>query len=242
MLCVCLTDGHVAANVAVVRVDIRHSPSFACARAVLGAGEQLKVESGAMMAHSDGMVLSAGADGGLMRSLKRGILGGESLFVSTFTAPPSGGWVDIAPALPGDVFVANLDAGSPLNISKGSWLGSASSVTIDTKFAGFKNIFGGEGSFLARATGPGEIVLSCYGALDVMSLGPGERVIVDTGHLVAYESTVSMGIRKVSSGLMNSLKSGEGLVFEFTGPGDVLTQSRNPGLLGAVSNTVGSRQ
>jgi len=27
---------------------------------------------------------------------------------------------------------------------------------------------------------------------------------------------------------MTSLKSGEGLVFEFTGPGDVLGQSRNP--------------
>ena len=31
------------------------------------------------------------------------MLGGESLFVSTFTAPAEGGWVDVAPRLPGDV-------------------------------------------------------------------------------------------------------------------------------------------
>ncbi len=224
-----------------MKFEIRHSPSFACTRAMLGPNEQVKVESGAMMAHSDGVTLAAGAEGGLMRSLKRGVLGGESLFISTFTASPSGGWVDIAPALPGDVFIAGLDATSPLNISKGSWLCSAPTVNIDTKFAGFKNMFGGEGAFLARATGPGECVLSCYGALDVITLQPGERVVVDSGHLVAYEHTISMSLRKAAGGIMNTLKSGEGLVFEFTGPGDVLIQSRNPGLLGAAAGAPGAR-
>jgi uncharacterized protein (AIM24 family) len=33
------------------------------------------------------------------------------------------------------------------------------------------------------------------------------------------------------AGTMASLKSGEGLVFEFTGPGEVLTQTRNPSAL-----------
>jgi uncharacterized protein (AIM24 family) len=39
-----------------------------------------------------------------------------------------------------------------------------------------------------------------------------------------------MSLRRVA-GTLASMKSGEGLVFEFTGPGDVMTQSRNPGAL-----------
>lgn len=195
-----------------------------------------------MAAHSDGVTLDSRADGGVLRSLKRGVLGGESIFVTTFTAPAGGGWVDVAPALPGDVIVIDNDPANPLNITKGAWLCSSATVDIDTKWAGFRSIVGGEGAFLARATGAGSLALSCYGALDVLSLAPGERVVIDSGHLVAYEGTVQLQVRKAAAGVIASLKSGEGLVFEFTGPGDVLFQSRNPGLLGAAANTVGSRQ
>ena len=40
-----------------------------------------------------------------MKGLKRSMLGGESLFMTTFTAPAAGGWVDVAAHLPGDVIV-----------------------------------------------------------------------------------------------------------------------------------------
>ena len=47
--------------------------------------------------------------------------------------------------------------------------------------------------------------------------------------MVAYEDTVTMGFRKASGGgLVQSWKSGEGFVFDFTGPGKVWTQTRNP--------------
>ncbi len=73
------------------------------------------------------------------------------------------------------------------------------------------------------------MLLSCYGALDTLELGPGERVTVDTGHMVAYADTTQMQLRRAAQGgLIQSAKSGEGLVFDFTGPGWVLTQSRNP--------------
>jgi uncharacterized protein (AIM24 family) len=42
---------------------------------------------------------------------------------------------------------------------------------------------------------------------------------------------------------MNTLKSGEGLVFDFVGPGTVWTQSRNPKeLLSWLSSSISSRQ
>jgi uncharacterized protein (AIM24 family) len=87
---------------------------------------------------------------------------------------------------------------------------------------------GGEGGFLIHATGSGPVVVACYGALDVIELQPGEAVVVDSGHLVGFDPSVQFTTRKVASGLMNTLKSGEGLVMEFVGPGRVLTQSRSP--------------
>ncbi len=61
-----------------------------------------------------------------------------------------------------------------------------------------------------------------------MELADGERLILDSGHMVAFSDGVTYVTRKVTAGLMQTLKSGEGLVFEFTGPGRLWTQSRNP--------------
>jgi uncharacterized protein (TIGR00266 family) len=114
-------------------------------------------------------------------------------------------------------------------------------VEIDTKWGGFRNLFGGEGGFLIRAGGSGTVLLSCYGALEAMRLGPGESIVVDSGHMVAYDETVSTSLRRVSS-TMQSIKSGEGFVFDFTGPGEVWIQSRNPSaLLQWISTGIGAR-
>jgi uncharacterized protein (AIM24 family) len=74
------------------------------------------------------------------------------------------------------------------------------------------------GGFLIHATGGGSVVVSCYGALDTMELGQGESVVVDSGHLVAFDPNIAFTARKASSGLMNTIKSGEGFVLEFTDP------------------------
>ena len=212
-------------------ITIRHNPAFAVARATLAPSEAIRVESGAMLATSGDITFDAKMQGGLMSSLKRAALGGESLFMTTFTAGSGGGWVDCAANLPGDVAVRTLTPEVGLNISRGSYLCSESTVQIDTKWGGFKNLFGSEGGFLIHASGSGEVVVACFGAIEQVVLAPGERLVLDTGHMVAYEPTVQMTLRKASSGLAQTLKSGEGLVFEFTGPGDVWTQSRNPSAL-----------
>jgi uncharacterized protein (TIGR00266 family) len=210
-------------------VTIRHSPSFAVARCALAGGEAMKAESGAMSAMSPGVGIEAKVQGGLMKGLKRSVLGGESLFMTTLTAPGQGGWVDVAARLPGDLIV--LPVGEALNLTKGSYLASSSEVDIDTKWGGFKNLAGGEGGFLLHATGGGQVVVSCYGALEPVELAAGEAIVVDSGHVVAFDPAVSYTTRKASSGMINTLKSGEGFVMEFTGPGRIYTQTRNPGAL-----------
>ena len=208
-----------------MEVSVRHNPSFSVARVGLAPGEQIRAESGAMMATSGGVQVESKAQGGIMKSLKRSVLGGESFFITTYTAPEAGGWVDCAARLPGDITV--LDASHGLNLTKGTYLCSANSVEIDTAWGGFKNVFGGEGGFMIRAGGQGPVACACYGALDVVDLAEGEQFVLDSGHLVAYTDGTSFTVRKVAKGVMQTLKSGEGLVFEFTGPGRVWTQTRN---------------
>jgi uncharacterized protein (AIM24 family) len=69
--------------------------------------------------------------------------------------------------------------------------------------------------------------VASFGALDMHPLQAGERMVVDSGHIVAYDAYIAMKAQ-TTGGVMKSLKSGEGIVLEITGPGLVWTQSRNP--------------
>jgi uncharacterized protein (TIGR00266 family) len=218
-------------------IEIRASPAFAVGRCTLGPGEQMKAEAGAMMAHSVGVELEAKVQGGLMKGLKRSILGGESLFMTTWTAPDAGGWVDVAANLPGDLAV--LDVSGDMNVTQGAWLASSIGIELDTKWGGFKNVFGDEGGFLIHCSGSGKIVVACYGAIEQIELAAGEKVVLDSGHLVAFDPSVEFITRKVTKGIIQTVKSGEGFVMEFTGPGRVLTQTRNPqGLIGWLTEAL----
>jgi len=196
-----------------------------------------------MMAMASDINLDAKIEGGIMKGLKRSVLGGESLFITTATAGANGGWIDLAPSLPGDIAVVTITPDTPLLIQKGSFLCAEQGVEIDTKFGGMKSIFGGEGAFLLRASGQGEVCLSTYGALDRFTLEPNQQVIVDTNHMVAFAETVTMELRKSATSAMTSMKSGEGLVFVFTGPGELMMQSRNPDdiIRYIAANTPGNR-
>jgi uncharacterized protein (TIGR00266 family) len=211
-----------------MQIATRQTPSFGVGRVQLDGGEQVKVESGAMMATSAGVNMQAKAEGGVLKSLKRAALGGESFFLTTYEAPQGGGWVDVAARLPGDLLSVDISPERSMVISRGSWLASSTDITLDTKWGGFKNMFGSEGGFIMRATGSGPLLLACYGALETWDLAPGQTITVDTGHMVAYDDTVTMNLRKITGGLVQTFKSGEGLVFDFTGPGKLMTQTRNP--------------
>ena len=224
-----------------MKVELRHNPSSTVARCVLAGGEPLRVESGAMVAHSAGVTLEAKAEGGILAGIKRSVLSGESFFVSTFTAPASGGWVDVAPSLPGDMLALPLAADRPYFISRGGWIAHSAGLRVESQWGGFANLFGGEGGFGLRAEGQGEVVVGVFGAIDVFDLAPGEQVSIDTGHVVAYDLAMQFTIRRAVSGRsLQSLKSGEGLVFDFTGPGRVLLQTRNPRAFASWTASVSS--
>lgn len=212
------------------------------ARCLLAPNEPMTVESGAMVAHSTGVALQSQSQGGIMQGLKRSLLAGESFFVTTFTAPQQGGWVDVAGTLPGDIAVLQIQPNRPFYVTRGGWLASSHGVQSSTQFGGAKTFFGGEGAFGLQVSGQGEALVACYGAIDVLDLHPGENVVIDTGHVVAYDLGMTFAMHRAVQGKwIQSMKSGEGMVFEFTGPGRVLLQTRNPrGLEGWIRSIVPS--
>ena len=208
-----------------MEVKILYAPSYSMANVKLSPGENIQVESGSMVSMSSGVNIETKAAGGFMKALGRSLLGGESFFMNTFTAPPEGGEINIAPALPGDMFVADI-AGETMLIQSGSYCASSPGVNIDTKWGGAKSFFASEGLILLKASGQGKVILSSYGAIHEIVLGANEKYIVDTGHLVAFEEKLGFQVKRIG-GLKSTLLSGEGLVVELTGPGKALIQSRS---------------
>jgi uncharacterized protein (TIGR00266 family) len=209
-----------------VQVSIEHKPSYALAVCKLAAGEAVRAESGAMMSMSSNVRVQT-ASGGVGAGLKRMFLGGESFFQNTFTAEGAPGEVTFAPTLPGDI--VRLPIAGDLVIAKTGYLASSPAVAIDTKFQGMRGLFSGRGLFMLKASGTGDILLSAFGAIHEVAMD-GEY-IVDTGHLVAFESTLEYSVRRVG-GWFATIFSGEGLVTRFRGRGRLWIQTRNPRAFG----------
>lgn len=206
-----------------MKIDIQHRPSYARARVELGANESVRAEAGAMMSMLGDIDIKT-QSGGIMKGLKRSLMGGESFFQNTFTAGPAGGIIHFAPSLPGDVYHHELDGS--LIVQDGSYLASDDSITVDTKWQGARGFFSGEGFVMLKVSGRGDLLLSSYGAIEEHKIGEGGRFTVDSGHIVAFTDGMQYNLRRLG-GFKSTLFSGEGIVTEFTGPGTIWTQSRS---------------
>ena len=206
-------------------VHIQHRPSYALATAQLEPNEPIQVEAGSLVGMSTDVQVETKARGGLLKSLARSMLGGESFFINTYRASDRGGKVMLAPALPGDVVTRDLD-GETLLVQSGSYVASSDGIDVSTKWGGAKMFFAREGLILLKVSGTGTLVLSSYGAIEEMELAAGESFTVDTGHLVAFGDQLGFNVRRVG-GLKSTLFSGEGLVVDLSGPGRFWLQTRS---------------
>jgi len=205
--------------------QIEHQPAFSLAVLKLQAEQSIMAEAGAMVSMSANIELQSQMKGGLLGALKRAA-GGESAFVSTFTARSGPGEVTLAPGAPGDIAAIEMH-NQTFFVQSSSYLAGDASLVVDTKWGGAKSFFGGEGLFVLMVQGQGLLLVSSFGAIHRKTLQPGERYVVDTGHLVAWEGTTQYTLRKAAAGFFRSMVSGEGIVAEFTGPGELLIQTRN---------------
>ncbi|TWP43327.1 AIM24 family protein [Lentzea tibetensis] len=197
-----------------MQVRTRHTPTFGVARLVLAPDEMVLVDPATVLATSYGL--------GYERK------GKGSTLVGLCTAGREGGWVDVAPAFPGDLHVLELDGKTGWCYAKLGWLGSGSTVLKDAEAPPLKALFGGGEGFLNYAHGQGSVVLACCGTLDVVTLTDGELVTLASDHVVAFADSVQCRLRAAAQDGPQSIRTGEGLVFDFAGPGVVLTQTRGP--------------
>ncbi len=211
-----------------MNVEIIHRPSYSLALVNLAPNEKIRADSGAMVSMTDGITIETKAAGGFLKSLTRSALGGESFFQNFFMAPPQGGEITLAPDLPGDMVVIEL-SNRTVMVQAGSYLASEIGVELNAKLSK-KAFLSAEGISILEASGNGKVLVSSYGAIYDRQLSSGEKYIVDSSHLVAFDGTVDMQIRAVG-GLKSTLLSGEGLVVQATGPGKLWIQTRSPSAL-----------
>lgn len=221
-----------------MNVEILHQPDSAIARVTLESGEELVAEAGCMIAMSGyinaSTTLRQGKGGGILGGLKR-LVAGESLFLSVFRSPKSGGEVFLAPKFMGDILLYQVTA-IGLVVQSTSYLASENNVDIELGFQGLKSIFSGESVFWLNVTGNGGVILSSFGA--VYEIDVDGEYIVDTGHIVAFEKSLNFEITKAGSSWLGAFLGGEGLVCRFKGQGKIYCQSHNAGAFGSV---VGSK-
>ncbi|QRN82379.1 TIGR00266 family protein [Chloroflexota bacterium] len=208
-----------------MNIELKYQPSYTLGIVTLGPSEEIQVEGGSMVSMSPDVAIETKARGGLLKSLGRAMLGGESFFQNTFRAGPKGGEITVAPALPGDMHIVQLN-NDAMVVQSGSYVASENGVTVDTKWGGAKTFFASEGLIMLQVSGTGKAVLSSYGAIHELDLAAGQRYTVDTGHLVAFSHNMGFNVRAVG-GIKSTLFSGEGLVVDLTGPGKVLLQTRS---------------
>ena len=198
------------------------TPDYGMVRVHLTHGDEVQAESGAMVGMDQSVEMETSMKGGFMESAKRSVMGGESFFLNTFTAPNGSGRVELAAGLPGDVL--HLDLGGPHVITRGAFLASDTSVNVDSQFGGSQGFFSGLGFGMLRASGSGDLYLTSFGGIREVEVN-GEYV-VDTGHILAFEDRLDFNVETVG-GWKPTLLSGEGLVCRFRGEGTVYTQTRN---------------
>ena len=217
-----------------MEIENEFGPAFTLMTASLSPGEQIKVEPGAMVAQSNGMEMKTGMGGGgglggFMKSMVKSALGGESFFVNTYTAGPSGGWISMAPSAPGDIKTFDLSPGESFYMQGGAFMASEVNVEVSTKFQGAKSLFSREGDFFLRAEAtdvPGKVFYCSYGAIKEIVVTPDKPIKIDNGHVVAFTEGLSYNISRVK-GLGSFMFGGEGFTLDFQGSGKVWIQTRN---------------
>lgn len=214
-----------------MKFDIGGNPDYGDLTIALGVGESVWVNGGAMSRMSTHLQMKSRLAGGFFKAAFRALLARQALFVGEYSAPEIG-FVAVSPSLPGSVLHRTMEGGS-FWLTAGSFLACTPGMTINTRFGGFRALFSGEGAFLMEVVGTGDLFFASYGG--VIEREVDGALTVDTGHVVAWESTLTYSIGGMG-GIKQTLFSGEGLVMKFVGKGKIYLQTRHlPGLAGWLS-------
>jgi uncharacterized protein (TIGR00266 family) len=198
---------------------IDEAPSYAILEMNLDSGEKIVADGGVMTWMSD-LTATTNMSGGIMSGIKRAV-GGESMFLTTYTAGSQGGTIGMAPGDPG--MIVDHDLAGELFLQKGAFICCEEGVSTDLKFQGLRGFFN-VGLLSLRLTGNGKVFFAAYG--DVEAIDVDGDIIVDSGHVVAWEPGLQYEL-SYRRGVRNYLFA-EGMMLRFHGRGRIWVQSRNP--------------
>lgn len=190
----------------------------------LTAGEKMITEKGSMVWMSPNMQMET-VGGGMGKMFSKAFTG-ESMFQNIYTAMGDG-MITFGSSFLGRIIPVEIAPGKELIAQKSAFLASEMGVQLSIHFnkklgAGF---FGGEGFIMQRLSGKGTAFIEIDGDMVEYELGAGQKIIVDTGNVAAFESSVSIDIQRVA-GVKNMLFGGEGLFNTvLTGPGRIWLQT-----------------
>lgn len=204
--------------------------AFTWALVTIRPGERFVSESGAMFRASTNVDVDVTtrtkSAGGLLSGVRR-MFAGESFFFSTYScADREEGEVGLAPTLQGQIEAIRCDGVAGWVCAGGSYLGSTGGLDIDTEFQGLRGVFSGESLSFLNVTGAGTLLVNAFGSIREVDVS-GEMT-VDTGHVVAFQDSLSYTLGKAGGSWIQSFLAGEGLVLNFSGQGKLYVQSHNP--------------
>jgi len=210
-----------------MKYEIKYSPSYSMLVVDLEAGEKVTGEAGAMTYMTPNISIETRLrERGILGSIGLKILGGQSLFVNDYVAEGGSGQVGMVAAPVGDIQVLKVEPDHGYIIQKAGYLASTESVELDIKWEGFTKGLFGQGLFMIRVHGRGDLFINTFGAIDAHELAPGEELIVDNFHLVGFSSSCDYEVNKIG-GWKETILSGEGFVTRIRGPGEVYIQTKN---------------
>ena len=217
-----------------VQTDIRHKPTFATLFTKIPPGEAIIGESDAMASMTANTSIKAKFNGGFFMALLLRFLGGESLFVNVFrTRDADPAEVVLTSNSPGDMVEIPVD-NQEILVQPGSFVACTEGLSLSVGWAGFASWLGGEGLFRLKVRGTGRVWVGAYGSIFEKQVS--DEFVVDTSHLVAYESSISLRAG-MAGGFFSSIFSGEGFVSRISGPGKIYLQSRSMAGLTSWTNS-----
>jgi uncharacterized protein (TIGR00266 family) len=210
-----------------MKFDIKYKPSYAMLVTQLDQGETITAEAGAMTYMDPSIeVHTRMREKSLLGSLGLKIIGGQSFWVNDYTATNGAGEAAFVAAPVGDIEKLDVSPGKGFVIQRSAYIASTQGIDLDVKWEGFSKGLFGQGLFMIKATGTGQLFINTFGAIDVHTLLPGQTLVVDNFHLVGFSESCTYKVTRFG-GLKETLLSGEGLVTQITGPGEVHIQTKN---------------
>jgi uncharacterized protein (TIGR00266 family) len=210
-----------------MKFEIKYKPSYAMLVATIDQGETLTAESGAMTYMTPNIeVHTRKREKSLLGTLGLKLIGGQSFWVNDYTSSSGQGEAGFVAAPVGDIKQLDIAPGNGYVIQKSAYIASTQGIDLDVKWEGFTKGLFGQGLFMLKATGSGQMFINTFGAIDTHTLQPGQTLTVDNFHLVGFSESCSYKVTRFG-GLKETLLGGEGLVTQITGPGDVHIQTKN---------------